>query len=94
MQYLDRHYGLPVGSLNAKTNLTPTIPIFYVSSCQKGDRYALNLPSDLQSKVAACVIVIKQSNQQVLSDRWTRGFNPSGIKFGDKKFFPLPTYKT
>ena len=94
LQYLDRHYGLPAGSLNPKTNLTPTIPYFFVKSCDRGDKFALTLPADLQSKIAACVTVIKQSKQQIYSGRWIRGFNSPGIKFGDKKFFTLPTYKT
>ena len=94
IQHLDRHYGLPVGSLAPKTNLTPTIPMFYIKGCDRGQRYALSLATDLQSKVAACVTVIKSCKQQIFSTRWTRGYNPLGIRFGDKRFCPLPTYKT
>ena len=94
MTHLDRLYGLPSGTLTPKTNLTPTVPIFFIKACDRGDRYALSFASDLQARIASCMVVIKDCQREIHSLKWTRGFNPVGIRFGDKRFAPLPSYKT
>ena len=94
LRHLDRHYGLPPGSLNPKTNLTPTVPLYFVRSCDRGSKYALGLASDLQARIASCLTVIRQCRREIYSQRWLRGYNDVGVRFGDKRFVSLPTYKT
>ena len=94
LTHLDKLYGLPVGSLSPKTNLTPTVPIFFIRGCDRGQKYVMSLAADLQSRVAACLTIIKQCQKEVHSLRWVRGYNDVGVRFGDKRFNNLPTYKT
>ena len=94
LRHLDRHYGLPEGTLNPKSQLTPTVPIFYLKGCDRGQKYALGLAADLQTRIACCLTIIRQCRKEIFSVRWTRGYNDAGIRFGDKRFSNLPTYKT
>ena len=94
LTHLDKMYGLPSGSLSPKTNMTPTIPIFFIRGCDRGPKYMLGLASDLQSRIAACLTIIKQCQREIFSVKWAKGFNGVGVRFGDKRFNSLPTYKT
>ena len=94
LTHLDRLFGLPSGTLTPKTNLTPTVPVYFIKGCDRGDKYALGFASDLQARIAACMSIIKQCQREIHSLRWVRGYNILGIRFGDKRFAPLPSYKT
>ena len=94
MQHLDRHYGLPPGTLNPKSGLTPTVPIYYIKSCDRGQKYVLGLASDLQTRIACCLTIIRQCRREIHSLRWVRGYNDPGVRYGDKRFQCLPTFKT
>ena len=94
MQHLDRFYGLPEGTLSPKSHLTPTVPIFFLKGCDRGPKYALGLAADLQTRIACCLTIIRQCKKEISSLRWVKGFNVSGVRFGDKRFSNLPTYKT
>ena len=94
LQHLDRVYGLPPGTLNPKNNLTPTVPIYFLKSCDRGAKYALGFASDMQTRIACCLTIIRQCQKKISSLKLTRGYNSSGIRFGDKRFSSLPTYKT
>ena len=94
LRYLDQLYGIPCGSVKPGTNLSPQIPIFFVKNCNRGDKYALNLPVDTQSRLAACLVVLKSCRDEINSNKWVKGYNSIGVKYGDKRFINLPTFKT
>ena len=94
LHHLDRYYGLPCGSLNPKSSLTPTVPIFYLRSCDRGQKYALGLAADTQTRIACCLTIIRQCQKEIHSLRWTRGYNEIGVRYGDKRYQSLSSFKT
>ena len=94
LRHLDGLYGIPAGSINPRTNLSPTIPVFFLKQCDRGSKYALNFPADLQSRIASCLVTIRNCRNEVYSTKWTKGYNQPIVKYGSRDFINLPTYKT
>ena len=93
VNHLSSMYGMPPNKLKPAVNVAPTVPLFYLKQCTKGDRHALTLPSDVQSKLGAILVTMNEARYKSMEYDWCRNFNPIGVKFSDDNYITLPTFR-
>ena len=91
--YLNSMYGLPVDSVRPDVNMCVTIPLYVVKGCNKGPKHILDLPGDIQARLAALLVTLKMDSQTIQSRQWVSGFNSPNLKAGDVTFVTLPSFK-
>ena len=92
-EHLNTMFGLPVKSQTLKDDMVPTVPLFYLRSCDLGAQHALSLPVDVQAKIASILVVMNECQYKISRHDWTRGFNTVGTRFGDVNFQHLPSFR-
>ena len=93
VQRLSQMFGMPVHTVKPDVNVAPTVPLFYLKQCHKGDRHSLSLPSDVQSKLASILVTMNEARYKCMDYDWCRNFNSTGVRFSDDNYITLPTYR-